>query len=170
MVRPSFIKSLNSEDGNYKMSIKDHIVEILWYNEPCIFLRKVGRFILRLCRWVPLLWKQEEWDFGYTYEILELRLKELRKSLEEDTWHDPKEVEEAIEQINSCLGHMDNYLNWTDFIPIPDGETWTKVEGGFKLEFTPEQKEAFEKANKFEEEHYNAFWDELKKNSGNWWT
>ena len=108
--------------------------------------------------------------FGYTYEILELRLKELRESISEDTWHDPAEVEKALKEIDSCLEHMDKYLNWTKYISVPDGENWIKVEGGVKLEFTPEQEEALKKVVKFEEEHYNAFWDELKKNSENWWT
>lgn len=169
MVRPSFIKSLNIEEES-KMGIKDWVIEILFYNKVSIFLRKVGRFLLRLIRWVPLLWRQEEWDFGYTYEVLELKLKELRENISKDTWHAPEEVERALKEINSCLEHMDKYLNWTNYISIPDGEKWIKVEGGAKLELTPEQEEAFKKAREFEEEHYNAFWDELKKNSGNWWT
>ena len=169
MVKPSFIKSLNIGEES-KMGIKDWVIEILFYNKVSIFLRKVGRFILRIGRWVPVLWRQEEWDFGYTYEILELKLKELRESISEDTWHASEEVEEAIKQINSCLSHLDKYRNWTNYINIPNGEQLVKVEGGVKLEFTPEQEEALKKVIKFEEEHYNAFWDELKKNSGNWWT
>ena len=168
MVRPSFVKLLNTEEES--IGIKDTIIEAIWYNQPFIFLRKVGRFIKRLFRWVPVLWKQEEWDFGYTYEILELKLKEIQESIKEDTWHDPVEVEEALNQISSCLDHLDKYLNWTNYISIPSGEKHVKTGAGFSIKFTQEQEEAFKKVREFEEEHYNAFWDELKKNSGNWWT
>lgn len=41
-------------------------------------LRKFGRFIKRLFRWLPVLWRQEEWDSGYIYDILDVKLKELR--------------------------------------------------------------------------------------------
>ena len=75
MVRLSFVKGLIEE----RMSLKDWIVEIIWYNKFSCFLRKIGRFILRLIRWIPLLYKQEEWDYSYIYDILEMKMKELRK-------------------------------------------------------------------------------------------
>lgn len=169
MVRPSFIKSLNTED---KMTIKDWIVEIVWYNQPCIFLRRVGRFILRIIRWIPVLWKQEEWDFGYTYDILEHKIKEIRKCVSEDTWHTEDCVKEELQQIDSVLEHLDKFRNWPSYVEVPDPmDRWVKNEDGTStLEFTEEEHKAYQKANEFEEEHYNAFWDEMKKNSGNWWT
>ena len=169
MVRPSFIKSLNTDN---KMTIKDWIVEIVWYNQPCIFLRRVGRFILRIIRWIPVLWKQEEWDFGYTYDILEHKIKEIRKCVSEDTWHTEDCVKEELEQIDSVLEHLDKFRNWPNYVEVPDPmNRWVKNEDGTRtLEFTEEEHKAYQKANEFEEEHYNAFWDEMKKNSGNWWT
>lgn len=174
MVRPSFIKSLNI-DGNSEMTLKDWVIEILFYNELAIFLRRAGRFILRLYRWIPVLWNQEEWDFGYTYDILELRLKELKSAISKDNWHTEDCVKEEIEQIDSILSHLDKYRNWPNYIEIPeppkDFQRWTDCEGGYtELHFTDEEHEAYQKAHEFEEEHFNAFWDELKKNSSNWWT
>lgn len=172
MVKPSFIKSLNTDS---KMTIKDWIVEIIWYNQPMIFCRRVGRFIARLFRWIPVLWNQEEWDFGYTYDILKLRLQELRKNISEDTWHTEDCVKEELEQIDSVLSHLDKYRNWTDYIEIPEPpegfERFTPTEDGMStMNWFEGEHEAYQKANEFEEEHYNAFWDEMKKHSGNWWT
>ena len=167
MVRPSFIKSL--EDS--KMTIKDWIIEILFYNPLSIKLRKIGRFILRLIRWIPVLYKQEEWDFGYTYDILEHKIKEIRNNITKDTWHTPDCIEEELTQIDSVLDHLDKFRNWTKYIDIPSSpmdrllETKTNT-----LEFTEEEHLAYQKAEEFEEEHYNAFWDELKEYSSNWWT
>ena len=174
MVRPSFIKSLNI-DGDDKMTIKDWIEE-LFYHEPFNYIRRFGRFIARVIRWIPVLWKQEEWDFGYTYDILEHKIKEIRKCVSEDTWHTEDCVKEELQQIDSVLEHLDKFRNWTKYIDIPetpkDFEEFPIDEetGLHRWECTQEQHEAYQKANEFEEEHYNAFWDEMKKNSGNWWT
>lgn len=174
MVRPSFIKSLNI-NGDSKMTIKDWIIEIVWYNQPCIFLRRVGRFILRLMRWIPILWNQEEWDFGYTYDILKHKIKEIRKCVSEDTWHTEECVKEELEQIDSVLTHLDKFRNWPDYIDIPDPpegfERTTPTEDGLhRMNWFEGEREAFRKADEFEEEHYNAFWNEMKEHSGNWWT
>ena len=174
MVRPSFIKSLNI-DGDDKITMKDWIIEIVCYNQPVIFLRRVGRFILRIIRWIPVLWKQEEWDFGYTYDILEQKIKDLRDCIKKDTWHTEDCVKEELQQINVCLQHLDKYRNWTHYIEIPeppeDFVRWTDCENGCKeLHFTDEEHEAYQKANEFEEENRLAFWEDLKNHGGNWWT
>lgn len=173
MVRPSFIKSLNI-DGDDKMTIKDWIEE-LFYHEPFIFLRRLGRFILRLYRWIPVLWKQEEWDFGYTFDILEHKIKEIRKCVSEDTWHTQDCIEEELKQIDSVLDHLDKYRNWTKYIDIPktpkDWNEFPETEDGMHAwNPTKEQHEAYQKANEFEQEHYEAFWNELKEYCMNWWT
>lgn len=174
MVRPSFIKSLNI-DGDDKLNIKDWIIEIICYNEPGIFLRRVGRFILRLKRWLPVLWKQEEWDFEYTYDLLEQKIKDLRDCIKKDTWHTEDCVKEELQQIDACLQHLDKYRNWTHYIEIPeppeDFVRWTDCENGCKeLHFTDEEHKAYQKANEFEEENRLAFWEDLKNHGGNWWT
>ena len=168
MIRPSFIKSLNTED---KMTIKDWIIEILWYNPISIFIRKQGRFILRLIRWIPVLYKQEEWDFGYTYDILEHKIKEIRKNVTKDTWHTQDCIEEELTQIDSVLDHLDKFRNWPTYITIPTTPRWIDNENGTKsLDYTKEEHTAFKKADEFEQEHYDAFWNELKEYSNNWWT
>lgn len=172
MVRPSFIKSLKIDDD---MTIMDWVVEIFWYNQPMIFLRRFGRFIKRLFRWIPVLWKQEEWDFGYTYDILKLKLQEIRNDISKDTWHTEDCVKEELQQIDSVLDHLDKYRNWPDYIQIPNPpkgfqRTTPTKDGTYQLHFTEEEHKAYQKVHEFEEEHYNAFWDELKQNSGNWWT
>ena len=171
-VRPSFIKSLQTD---YEFTLWDKIEDKLWYNPFSIFLRKTGRFITRVIRWLPVLWKQEEWDFGYTYNILEFKLKELRNNIAQDTWHDNECVQEELQQIDSVLDHLDKYRNWPKYIEIPeppkDFKRFTPTEDGCsRLNFTEQEHKAYDKARKFEEEHYNAFWNEMKENSDNWWT
>ena len=73
MIKPSFIKSIK----NLPMTLKDWVIEIFCYNRVSRFLRRFGRFILREIRWIPVLWNQEDWDFEYMYDLLEVKMKEL---------------------------------------------------------------------------------------------
>ena len=36
-------------------------------------------------------------------------MKEIRKNIEQDTWHHPDCIKEELEQIDSCLDHFDKY-------------------------------------------------------------
>ena len=173
MPESSFIKEIKQDE--YEETFKDYIEDIIWNNSLALFIRKFNRFILRLIRWIPVLWKQEEWDFGYTYDILKHKIQEVRKCVAEDDWHTRDCVEEELKQIDSVLLHLDKFRNWTDYIKIPDPpkdfQRWTDCENGcIRIQFTEEEHKAYQKAHEFEEEHYNAFWDELKKYSSNWWT
>ena len=168
MVRPSFIRELEEKE----MTIKDWIEEIICYNQPVIFFRKIGRFIIRLIRWLPVLYKQEEWDFGYIYPILELKIKELRKSISKDTWHVKEEVEKELEQIDEVLDYLDKYRHWEKYIEIPfiSNSFELQENGNYKLNLTEEQHKLYQKANEIEEYNFNKFWDKLKEYHTNWWT
>lgn len=171
MVRPSFIKGLNEEE----MNILDWMEEIFIYNPVSLFICRIIRFIKRIIRWIPVLWKQEEWDFAYLYDIIEFKIKELRKVISKDTWHTEDCVKEELEQIDEVLGYLDRYRNWPNYIEIPEPlegfQRFTPCENGCStMNFTDEEHEAYDKAHKFEEENFNLFWDKLKEYHGNWWT
>lgn len=172
-IQPSFVKSLNI-DGDSKMSIKDWIEEILFFNPVSVVICRVGRFIKRVFRWIPILWKQEEWDFAYIYDLIEFKIKELRKSITEDTIHTDECIKEEIEQIDEVLGYLDKFQNWTKYIEIPeppkDFQRFTPSDDGCSvLNFTEEEHEAYRKADEFETENFNLFWDKLKEYHTNWW-
>lgn len=167
------IKPMKDIDSD--ITIRDWLQEIIFHNDLVCFIRKVGRFILRVFRYLPVLWKQEEWDYRYIYDLMIFKIKEIRKNISEDTLHTEDCINEQLEQIDSCLAHFDKYENWTDYIEIPeppeDFERWTDCEDGCKrLNFTDEEHEAYQKAHEFEEEHFKAFWDEFIKYHRNWWT
>lgn len=172
MVRPSFIKSLDI-DGNFKMTLKDWAEEILLYNRFSSFLRRVGRFILRLFRWVPLLWNQEEWDYSYIYDILILKMKELRKDMSKDCWHDQREVQKSIKQIDICLARLDRYVNWVDYYDYPMEDIYTEPteDGCYRMCYASEKNEQQRLgAIKFEEKNFNKFWKDFIAWYRGWWT
>ena len=169
MIKPPFIKSIK----DLPMTFKDWVVEVLWYNKFASFLRKFGRFILREIRWIPVLWNQEDWDFEYTYDLLEVKMKELRKDMSEDIWHDQKVVQRSIKQIDICLARLDRWRNWTKYYAYPTDDIIrvpTK-DGYYKIEYTSEENEKQRLgAIDFKQKNYDKFWKDFLAWHQGWWT
>lgn len=169
MIRPSFIKRLNEE----KTAIKDWIEEVVIYNRVSSFVRRVARFIKRMWKWIPVLWNQEEWDYAYIYDLLIVKMKELRKSMSEDYWHDRKEVQRSIKQIDICLARLDRYLNWTDYYYYPMEDIYYEPtdNGCMKMCYASEANEKQrDGAIPFEEKNFTKFWKDFVKWHRGWWT
>ena len=169
MIRPSFIKGLNGE----KMAIKDWIEEVIIYNRVSSFVRRVVRFIKRVWKWIPVLWNQEEWDYAYIYDLLIVKMKELRKSMSKDYWHDRKEVQRSIKQIDICLARLDRYLNWTKhyYYPMEDIYYEPTDDGCVRMCYASEANEGQRSgATPFEEKNFTKFWKDFVKWHRGWWT
>ena len=149
MVRPSFLKNLS----NKSINIKGYIVEFLLYNNFSCFLRRAGSFILRLFRWIPVLWNQEEWDYEFIYDLLGQKMRELHKEMAKDIWHDQKSVQRGLKQIEICLQRLDRWRNWPDYC---------------KLSLS--NPENFSKATEFEQKNYDKFWKDFLAWHRGWWT
>lgn len=165
------IKVLNYKD--LKITIKDYLEGALFHNSFSIFLRKVGRFILRLIRWVPVLWNQEEWDYEYMYDVLVMKMKELRKNMSEDCWHDSKEVQKRIKQIDICLRRLDMHRNWTKYYYYPMEDIYYEPteDGCFRVCHASERNEKQRLgAIHFEEKNFKKFWKDFVQWHQGWWT
>lgn len=176
MVRPSFIKSLNI-DGDDKMTVKDWLIEIFWYNRPMIFLRHLGRFFKRLPKWLKLCWRAENWDYESIYDFIEMQLKEMKKAQKEDNWHLQSEVKRSIKQIDLVLLHLDMFRNSHNYFDYPKTKTVPNSElyngqTTYKIEFIDKEcgEEQFKEFMRFEHKHYDKFWKLLKQWHTNWWT
>ena len=167
-----YIKGLNINKNRINY-VKEWLTDILWHNRFSIFLRKAGRFILRLVRWIPVLWNQEEWDYAYIYDILIMKMKELRKNMSEDYWHDQKCVQRSIKQIDICLERLDRYVNWTQYYEYPmDDIYYEDTENGCKIMCYASEENEKQRlgAIPFEEKNFNKFWKDFIKWHRGWWT
>lgn len=159
--------------GIQKRTIKDSIIEIIWHNRLTCFLRKLGRFILREIRWISVLWNQEDWDFEYMYDLLEVKMKELRKEMSKDIWHDQKVVQRSIKQIDICLARLDRWRNWIKYYdyPIDDIIHVPTADGCYTLKHTSEENEKQRLgAIDFEQKNYDKFWKDFLAWHQRWWT
>lgn len=137
-------------------------------------LRKLGRFLLREIRWIPVLWNQEDWDFEYVYDLLEVKMKELRRDMSKDTWHDQKGVQRGIKQINICLARLDRWRNWSDYYYYPMDDVYSELTEDGKYHVMKHASEENEKqrlgAIDFEQKNYNKFWKDFLAWHRGWWT
>jgi len=151
----------------------EYIEEWIFYNNFTCFIRHFIRFIKRLPKWIKVAWNQEDWDVGYLYDLIELKLKEFLKAQEEDTWHDTYTVKHCIKQIKITLARLDRYRNWPNYYDYPmDDIVWVDCEDGCKMmKHTSEENEKQRLgADKFEQHNYDKFWKDFLKWHQNWWT
>ena len=152
---------------------KFSFLEAIWESDALCFVRRIGRFTLRIIRWIPVLWKQEEWDSEYIYDILKLKMLELKEEISKDKWHEKSAIETELKQINICLARLDRYLNWIDYCdyPIDDISFVETEEGLYKMEHSSEENEIQRQSVlDFEEKNLRKFWKNFVKWHSNWWT
>ena len=169
MMNPSLIKELNNEE----ITFRDKLKEFLCYTIIPSFIRKFFRFIKRVIRWLPVLWKQEEWDYEYIYDLLKIKMLELRKSISEDTWHEEKSVKRELKEIDICLARLDRWRNWIEYYDYPtdDIKMLRTSDGTYKMKHFSEANEIQRRgASIFEEKNYNKFWKDFLRWHRNWWT
>ena len=127
-------------------------------------LRKFGRFIKRLFRWLPVLWRQEEWDYGYIYDILDVKLKELRDCIAKDDIH--ADAPTCLRQINICLKYLDRYRNADNYIKFPDEKP--RIVNN-RLETSEEYTSACLRLYEFEQGSRDKFWKRFVQWHSKWW-
>ncbi len=72
-----------------------------------IYTYKIKRFILgikKLISWIPIIWKDRDWDHFFIYEILKQKLIQQSKHLGEYNERD-------AERINLCIRLIDKVQN-----------------------------------------------------------
>ena len=128
---------------------------------------------MRIGRWLPVLWNQEDWDYAYIYDLLIMKMKELRKDMSKDYWHDQKEVQRSIKQIDLCLERLDRYMNWEKhyYYPMEDIYYEPTEDGCVKMCHASKANEKQRLgAIEFEERNFEKFWKNFVKWHRGWWT
>jgi hypothetical protein len=145
-------------------NIIDFIREKMW---P---LYKVCRFIKRLFLYLPVIWKDEDWDYDYLYKLIKFKLERMCIELQNDTLH--KDSNKRAMQIKICLAYLDRYRNWTEYIEYPmDDIKFVKERIGYRMIHTSSINEAKRrKVHSYEQFNYDMFWKRFMQWHKGWWT
>lgn len=80
-----------------------------------IYTYKIKRFILgikKLISWIPIIWKDRDWDHFFIYEILKQKLIQQSKHLGQYNERDVERINLCISLINKVQNeyYIDQYL------------------------------------------------------------
>ncbi|OJU79655.1 MAG: hypothetical protein BGO10_02170 [Chlamydia sp. 32-24] len=56
-------------------------------NKPRIWIRRSIRRIKRFIAWFPIIWKDEDWDSAYLFEIMRFKISRIRQEIEHNKRH-----------------------------------------------------------------------------------
>lgn len=160
-------KPINWEDK--ECTLLEKISSFIFHNDLVYFVRKQFRFVVRLIKWVPVLYKDEDWDYRYLLDIIDFKLQRMRKVIEQDDIHG--DVPTTLKKLDVIRGRMDRYLNCEKYIgDYPDSfgnfeDMFEPTEDGHHRlrKSTPEEREYIEKSMAFELKNYKGFFKALEK-------
>lgn len=136
----------------------------------------------RFIAWFPIIWRDEDWDSAYLYEIMRFKISRIRKELEAGARHvgyendirNMKIAEELLKrQSFSDFYHKNDYRN-IEFCKCTDEmfSDWINSENIYISPFCEwcSGKYQIKRAITKEKEDYDFLWKHMRKESRKWWT
>lgn len=133
-------------------------------------LRKFGRFIIRLFKWLPVLWKQEDWDYEYMYDLMQIKMEALLECVRKDDIH--LNADRTARQISICLEYFKRMRNPEEYVYIPTEQvTFVKSDSDnlTQMKTTKYFSRQCKKCNSFEKFNYDMFWKRFVQWHRKWW-
>jgi len=110
--------------------------------------------IRKILRWIPILWRDRDWDYYFVYEILKQKLINTEAHIRKEGLHlfnneDADSINKAIEMIEKVQTEyfLDKYLS--------EAKSWTT--------------EGIEQATKDHDNARKELFDYLNNNIEKWW-
>lgn len=170
------------------MITEDSWLKDFWYDKIRLPIKRFFVSISNLISWFPIIWRDQDWDHNYLYEILHFKLKRMEKCLRNGHHMDCEEDADNIQICVECLERLivDEYVDkdW-DFIRSKWGEIrWEECENkpGYcemKLENIKTEKdeeeyrkdvhELLEKEENLVKDDLSLLFEVMKDKIRNWW-
>ena len=155
-------------------------------------MMNVFRKIKRIIDYIPILWNNEDWDYEHLLELIEFKLKRIKKYIRQNNIIVENEIQEIENGIDKTLKAIDNYLYHIENFPMLDPDELYNVEMYWKKnedrdtysmaykhiggEDVPEDHE-FHKYNEkyikrlylWQQANWNRIWNTMRDNSQKWW-
>lgn len=155
-----------------------------------VFPRNLFYFFKNLKEFLPILWRDRDWDHGFLMSLLEFKLKKMEKYLDkseilEDGRKYALEIHEVlmlIETYNSNyyfdMAHEEIERKWgkqkrytredengnVEWLIMYENETSEN-----EKECEKDRRRIMDKAKEAERKNWNAIWEKLSKNLETWW-
>lgn len=133
---------------------------------------RVIKKIIKIIEYIPILWRDEDWDYEYLLDLIVFKLKRMQKCIARNAVVTPNTIREISIGINQTIDHIENFCDKScDRFESIYGESPIKITFGQKL--TEEEDEIYTeyimKHYNFENSEWNAIWDTIKEEGRKWW-
>lgn len=125
------------------------------------FIRKIKNII----SWLPILWKDEDFDYSYFLYIVEFKLNKIADHMEKHNFH--TESLQRANEIREAVKCLSNYQNAFSVLEQPESAVASFDGGQFisNIEFG----EYCNKVSEFEKANWEKAWNMIRDNCQCWW-
>ena len=109
--------------------------------------------IKNLIKWLKIIWNDRDFDYGYLYEIMYLKLENMQKFFESDNTCSMG-AEVYAKQIRECKELLKRIMNEEVFEEYRENDYYT-------IPLIEIEKKS--------EEEKNLFWNSMRRNVEKWW-
>lgn len=143
--------------------------------------------IKKIIDYIPILWKDEDWDYYHLLELIKYKISRMKKCIKNNDLI----VDEAIDNISNsidntikCINEYNNsdelfYKEYGDIYEILNlehrciGEEFATVYKDTEIKISKRHKAKIKnnilKHLEYERELWNKIWDSIKDNGRSWW-
>lgn len=157
-------------------------------------IKQFFRNIIRIIKWVPRLWNNEDWDHNYALYVFRFKLSDIADYIEknghlENGKNKVSRIRTAIRFIDKVYGdddYLSEYHKEFDALygerimvnnPVPGKPDLTTIEFKFIKDYTDEELEdikkhrelLFNEAIKKQKRAHKLLWDFIEHNIEDWW-
>jgi hypothetical protein len=160
-------------------------------------IKRLFNKIIKIFQYIPLLWKDEDWDYSYLLELIKFKLKRIKKQLRKENLIIEEELSEIERKIQRTLDAIEKYQGVHDYFPMehPFSKykvTKKRVESSVHPKYgqlysyvdifedtgeeVPENHEYhkyctryYSRLIKYEEASWNRIWNTIRDNGQKWW-
>jgi len=157
-------------------------------------VKRFFRNIVRIIKWIPRLWNNEDWEYNYALYLLKFKLGDIANYIEKNGHLE--NGEHVISRIRTAIRFMDKVYGDDDYLseyhkqvealygkrimvnnPVPDNPHLTTIEFKFVKNYSDEELVAIKKhmvllsneSIKKQKRAHKLLWEFIEHNIENWW-
>lgn len=128
--------------------------------------RRGYRRLAHICAWLPVLWRDHDFQESFLVDIVIFKLRRMGKSLE--TYHHHPNWERNVRECRVAAAWLERYRDPYARVPHPK-ETPMTFEERMKQLDRPEWKLWCNRVRHVEQEGWDRAWELIKKKGQYWW-
>ncbi len=144
--------------------------ELLW---PLV---RTYRKVVKIVQWLPLLWRDEDFSYGYLLDIIQYKLRRMADHIEANDRH--VGCRPTVKSMRITAQHIDSYKNPSGYSVVKDLKlNWQPLENGnyrllpatYTYENFPFAAHSRKNITAMEKWHWEQIWERLKKDGQSYW-